>query len=295
MTPANRWAKDIVFWKTDQTLYLSVVFTWLLPKAQAIAEAHKGRVIAGGPAVKLMGAPWADETQDTTAYDVLSAHNPFATFTTRGCIRKCRFCAVPKIEGNLMELDDWKPAPIVCDNNLLASSDSHLEKVINSLRPFPCVDFNQGLDARLFNSEHARLISRVLRKPKIRFSFDHADQEPIVSTAIDRARRAGLKDIGVYVLVGFDDAPEEALYKLETVKKWGIRPNPMRYQPLDSKEKNNYVRPPWTANELRRVTRYYSNLRYFEHISYENYRGGQPGQTDLWNCQTRGGSHGAGI
>jgi len=252
-------------------LYLSVPFTWLLPEAEALALQHKGKVIAGGPAVALMGAPWADETPVECPFDVLGMHNPCATFTTRGCPNRCAFCAVPRIEGEFRELPSWKPAPLVCDNNLLAASKRHFRRVIKSLTTFPEVDFNQGLDARLFTCWHADQIAR-LRRAKVRFSLDHVGMIGVVDDAIATARVAGLKHFGVYVLTGFQDTPEDAFMRLEHVRSLGIRPNPMRYQPLDTLERDSYVAPGWTDFELKRMTRYYSRLRWLEHIPYADYQ-----------------------
>lgn len=278
----NQWRKGIVGWRCSRTLYLSVPFTWLLDDAAALARHHKtkgGKVIAGGPAVALCGAPWASETPANTPFDVLAMHNPCATFTTRGCPNKCRFCAVPKIEGDFVEMDTWKPAPIVCDNNLLAASKRHFSKVINSLKCFPLVDFNQGLDARLFTSWHAGCLA-ALNKVIVRFAFDHIDCEFAVADAIGAARRAGLTDFRVYVLVGYDDTPEDALYRLEKVREWGAMPLPMRFQPLDAREKNEYVDPNWTEYELSKMCRYFFRLNHLGHIPYEQYVHG--GETPLF-------------
>ena len=97
-----QWSKGIASWKVGNTLYLSVPFTWLMLEAHGMATEHKGKVIAGGPAVKLIGAEWA-KTPETCSYNTLAFHNPCATFTTRGCPNKCKFCAVPKIEGDFKE------------------------------------------------------------------------------------------------------------------------------------------------------------------------------------------------
>lgn len=266
----NRWRKGIVCWKCGTTLYLSVPFTWLLKEAESLAKAHKGPVIAGGPAVKLVGAPWATETADSCPFDVLAMHNPCATFTTRGCPNRCAFCAVPRIEGDFRELPTWKPAPLICDNNLLACSPNHFRTVIESLRPFPACDFNQGLDARLFTSWHAEQI-RSLRSPKVRFAFDHLNGETALVDAVNVCRATGLRSLGVYVLIGFGDTPDTALYRLRFVQGLGIRPNPMRYQPLDATGKNSFVAPGWSETELRRMTRYFSRLRWLEHIPYEEF------------------------
>ena len=265
------WSKSIVQWTLDGVLYLSVPFTWLLGEAEAIASTHKGKVIAGGPAVMLMGATWANETPASTPFDVLAMHNPLATYTTRGCPNKCRFCAVPIIDGPFIEWEHWRHAPIVCDNNLLAASRFHFEKVVDSLRPFPMCDL-QGLEAKRLTGWHLDLL-RSLSKPLLRFGFDHTSMESPVADAVARCTRAGFKgkDIRVYVLIGFDDTPDEARYRLELVRSWDALPFPQRYQPLDATEKDRYVAPGWTDAELRRMQRYYSRLIHLGHIPYDDY------------------------
>lgn len=267
----NTWRKGIASWKCGGALYLSVPFTWLLSEARELARQHKGKVIAGGPAVALLGAPWADETPAECPFDTLAMHNPCATFTTRGCPNRCPFCAVPRIEGEFRELPSWKPAPLVCDNNLLTASKRHFRRVINSLMAFREVDFNQGLDARRFTRWHADQIAR-LRRAKVRFSLDHVGMIGVVDDAVATARAAGLKNFGVYVLIGFQDTAADALTRLEHVRSLGIRPNPMRYQPLDTPARDSYVAPGWTDFELRRTTRYYSRLRWLDHIPFEDYQ-----------------------
>ena len=267
----NTWAKDIVRWCCGKTLYISVPFTWLLAEAEAMAAIHKGPVIAGGPAVNLVGAPWADEAPGSCPFDVLAMHNPCATFTTRGCPNSCEFCAVPKLEGDFRELATWKPAPVICDNNLTEASQAHFARVIETSLQFPHVDFNQGLDARKFTRWHADQIAR-LASAKVRFAFDHVNAESSVRAAIDTAREAGLRDFGVYVLIGFHDTPEDARYRLDTVMSWKVWPNPMRFQPLNATEKNSYVEASWTESELRRMMKYYSRQRWLKGVPYDQYR-----------------------
>jgi hypothetical protein len=183
----------------------------------------------------------------------------------------------------LKELQNWEPRPVVCDNNLLASSRTHFDKVIDSLKRFDRVDFNQGLDASLFTSYHAGRIAE-LKGCKVRFSLDDTDDRADVAAAIDTAINAGLKDIGIYVLIGFDDTPEEAQSNLEWVRQRGIRPNPMRFQPLDgdcSLIKDSYVAPGWTKDQLRNIVRYYSRLRFLEHIPFGDYHYGADEQERL--------------
>ncbi len=268
-----QWRKDIAQWKIGDTLYLSVVFTWDLPRAKELAKSHKGRVCAGGPAVSLI-PEYLDGVAEIGGDPIvrpLDMHNPLATFTTRGCVNKCQFCAVPKIEGDLVELTDWPIRPVVCDNNLLAASRKHFDRVIDRLKALPFVDFNQGLESRKFTPYMASRIAE-LRHAKVRFAFDDVNDEAPVVDAIKTAREHGLRDFGVYVLVGYNDTPNSALYRLEKVREWGVRPNPMRYQPFNAFTKNSFVASGWTEYELLRMMKYYSRLRYLDNIPYNEFR-----------------------
>jgi len=204
--------------------------------------------------------------------EALQHHNPQATFTSRGCIRNCPFCAVPRIEGQLRELDDWPVKPIVCDNNLLACSRRHFDTVIDKLKPLPGVDFNQGLDARLLTQYHADRLAEL--DCMTRLAFDHVNDEETLQAAYEKLRRAKIpkKRIRIYVLIGYHDTPEDALYRLQVVAKLGIDPNPMRYNPLDTMRRDSYVGPGWTDRELARYVRYWANLRWFRAVPFENFR-----------------------
>ena len=259
----NQWRKGIAQWSVGKTLYISVPFTWNLEEAQRIAdEWARGPVHIGGPAI---GIPSKCE-----GFEPIMFHNPCATFTTRGCVNNCPFCAVPKLEGDLREIPDFRPAPMICDNNLLAASKAHIRRVVDKLKVFPYVDFNQGLEAKRFTPEIADMLGEL--KCKMRFAFDDWSSESAVKDAIDLCRERVTKDIGVYCLIGFNDTPEDARARLEMVRSWGIFPNPMRYQPLDAHAKNCYVAPGWTERELKKMTRYYSRLTQFNGIPYEQYQ-----------------------
>lgn len=258
----NQWRKGIASWKVGRLLYISVPFTWLMEDAERLADEHGDAYLIGGPGTM--------QPSFCEGFDPILFHNPCATFTTRGCPNQCSFCAVPKIEGEFKQLAAWRPAPVICDNNLLACTMAHFSRVIESLKHFPACDFNQGLDSWLFKRKHADMIA-TLKHPMIRFAFDHINQETNVHDAIRTARDAGLKDIGVYVLIGYKDTPDDAKYRLEKVREWGIRPNPMRFQPLDALDKNDYVAENWTEKELRKMVKYYSRLRWFEHIPYQDF------------------------
>ena len=266
------WKKDIVEWTVKDKHYMSIVFTWQLPLAREKAILSKKKVIAGGPAVKLMPHMMEDvaKIEDSTIYPVLAFHNPMATFTSRGCGNGCGFCAVPKIEGPFIELKEYAALPLICDNNLPQATLKHFDGVIDRVKIYPVVDFNQGLEAVRFTEHHARKIAEI-KHPKIRFALDHVNEEGKVIDAIKLAQKYGIKDIGCYVLFNHNDTLDDALYRLELLRKYNVLPNPMRFQPLDTLVKNSYIDKNWNELDLKRVGRYYSKLNFLGHVPFDDY------------------------
>ena len=271
----SEWTKRIVHWEDNQNHYYSIVFTWDLYRwSREVQPELDGKgIVVGGPAVRLMPhlvPAWVQIGADRPA---LPRHNPMATKTSTGCIRRCEFCAVPKTEGGLRESSHWAVKPLLIDNNLLACSNTHFNRVIESLKPLDWVDFNGGLDARLLTQHHADRIAE-LKRPLIHMGFDHIAMESVFVDAVVKLRRAGISKrvITAYVLIGYNDTPEEALHRLKVVRSLGIEPFPQRFQPLHTRVKNEYVAPNWTNEELDRFVSYFSNLRFTRAVPFDEYR-----------------------
>jgi hypothetical protein len=272
------WSGGLIDWIEGDTAYVSCVFSWQLNKAymRAIYLQSSGyHVKVGGPAIT--NNPFMFTSFDLTGSpDALERHNPNATFTSRGCIRNCSFCAVPKIEGKLVELSDWKVKPIICDNNLLACSDAHFDKVIDGLleNKITGIDFNQGLDARLLTDHHANRFAELPNDTILRLAWDNIKTEKKFMDAHNLLTEHGIRkrQIYVYVLIGYKDTPEDAKYRLETVRETGSLPNPMRYQPLNAKRKNEYVEEGWTNELLISYARYYFRLNWMGGFKFDEYR-----------------------
>lgn len=204
-------------------------------------------------------------------YSIYGVTDTAIGFTTRGCVRNCPFCIVPKKEGRLRVVGDlhsfWRPPMkkvILLDNNLTAAPMEHFRLVLNqiienNLQP----DFSQGLDIRLLNEEHAHLLSRVRvgRSGHIRFAWDNVrDEEAVRKGVALLAKHMPLRRIMFYVLIGFDSAPEEDLYRVEVLRSLGVGPFVMPYNKRDPYQ--------------RQFARYVNRKEIFMSATWEEYRKG---------------------
>lgn len=269
------WIKAPAHWEDEKNHYISFVFSWdLWEWSQSAQPLLNGKqIVIGGPAV-ILNPEWVPSWVKI-GEPILNAfkyHYITVTRTTTGCIRKCRFCAVPKIEGDFKELKEWVSGTVLIDNNLLASSKKHFNKVIDYLKKLKWNDFSQGLDVRLLRQWHVDRIAE-LKHPVIRFAWDNIKYEYQFFEACDMIEKVGIPKsrINAYVLIGFNDTPDDALYRLQKVYEKGYITFPMRYQSLHSKQRNDYVSENWTHDELIRYMKYWSNYRFFSGIPFEDF------------------------
>ena len=184
-------------------------------------------------------------------------------FGTRGCIRKCAFCAVPKLEGKV-----WGPAQSITDlvkpghrevtlwdNNVLGVPN--WRDIVDELRELEVkVDFNQGLDARLIDQGVADKL-RQLRIEPVRMAYDIPSERNALMRAIPALESAGFnrRRMHVYTLYNFMDSPDDFLSRVIDLLDWGVVSYPMRYEPLNSLVKNKYISPHWTPERLEMVAK----------------------------------------
>ena len=170
-------------------------------------------------------------------------------FTSRGCIRNCKFCIVPEKEGFIRDnapisefLHPDHKKVILLDNNFQASpkwKDNIKFIQDNDLR----VNFNQGLDIRLLNEEFAEALTSIksynwtFKRKGLYFAFDDLRYEKQVWAGIDLLERIGinLKDVLFYVLIGFNTTEEEDLYRIKSLYERGVHPYVMPYNQHKSK------------------------------------------------------------
>ena len=223
--------------KVDE-VHISCVFTWHRTEAERLARAWANvgyRVRVGGPAYD---APAGDFEPG------MYVKRGF-TITSRGCIRACPFCFVPRREGRLALLP-IRPGWDVLDNNLLACPRPHVEAVLDMLEEQPrAARFTGGIDARLCQPWFAERLGR-MRVQILYTAFDQPGQRPHVERAVRMLRDAGLtqRQVGCYVLVGYaGDTLEQARERLEWVFQAGGMPFAMYFRPGD--DRRFKIPPTW--------------------------------------------------
>lgn len=187
-----------------------------------------GGVVKGGTGYDIEGK-LPEEMEyvqpDYSIYPQIDGRTSYG-FLTRGCVRKCPWCVVPRKEGKVrayMDIDDialhgQRPNVILMDNNILAAGEygiSQLEKIIS--RGYR-VDFNQGLDARLVTDDIAKLLAQVRWLRYIRFGCDTKQQIDDCKKAMRLIDSYGFK--GNYFLYCIIQELEESYERISEWKKY---------------------------------------------------------------------------
>tara|TARA_R100000808_G_C2110417_1_gene124684 strand:- start:8 stop:985 length:978 start_codon:yes stop_codon:yes gene_type:complete len=263
-------------------IYASAIFSWDLPYLREVSQESEfwdKPLVIGGPAVTHNSTKLQSLTNATIKFEHEAEHvdgNFPMGWTSRGCIRSCPWCIVPSIEGNFMnEYENVAYAPLILDNNFLACSDLHIEKVLK-LYSGKKVDWNQGLDARLYSPEFRNLVSKYKVRPIVwRFAYDSGGVGRYVQRAIEDLSIAGVSynRIRVYLLFNYNESLDEARHRAEEIIAWGASPWPMSYKPLDWEKRGPYISPhsSWDKREITNFRRFYSRGQLWKSMNYEDY------------------------
>jgi hypothetical protein len=220
-------------------------------------------------------------------YQILSnvdyEYGPGDSYFTRvsiGCIRKCKFCAVPTLEPNFGFLQNIKDQVeeikskygekkdlVVLDNNILALSniceviqeikDLGFKRNAKFERKLRFVDFNQGIDARLITPNIAKELGKINIRP-IRLAFDNMAIEDHYRKAIKLLSDQGYKYFTTYVMYNYQDTPRQFYDRLriniDLSNKYSIRLTgfPMRFVPIHSVQRH-YISKYWNWKFLRGI------------------------------------------
>lgn len=192
-------------------------------------------------------------------------------FTTRGCVRKCEFCIVPKKEGlihdiPLCELNQKGKYIKILDNNFFASCT--WKKRLDQLKKFnQPLEFNAGIDLRLLTEEQCLELQKCKIK-SIHCAWDnYKDKEVILPKLEMLSKYIKPYKILCYVLVGFENKEivETDIERVNTIWSLGVYPFVMGYINFDD--------PKWEkSRSVKDFSRWCNNRFIFKTCSWEEYK-----------------------
>ena len=235
----------------------------------------------------LTSTPIEDLIPDYSILDQIEYKYPvsdaYFTYGSRGCIRKCSFCGVPKLEGGQRDTESIsavngverlygaKKDLTLMDNNVVASDK--FRDIIAEIRDLGFtpgaklkrgrgsvqrrVDFNQGVDARILCKDkmYLRELSTICLRP-LRIAFDHLGLKAPYEQAVRYATEFGLTELSNYMLYNFHDSPSDLFERMRLnvtlneelgIRIWSF---PMRFQPTDLPSRS-HIGEKWSRYQLR--------------------------------------------
>lgn len=263
-TPFNQYDK----------VYMSKVFTFTSDYNYVINNADE--IEKGGTGYKMYDKTLPTEIDrlqpDYSIYRHIVDDKSAFGFLTRGCIRSCKWCIVPKKEGKIRPYMDIEEIAIegrnkitLMDNNVL-SIDYGKEQIEKIIKLGISVDFNQDLDCRLVDDETAKMLSQVKWLKYVRFACDTSAQLPYLFNACDLLKKHGYKrDVFMNVLLT-DDIKEclNRINKIKAYKHLRLRPFAQPYIDFDGKRN-----PPQWQKDMAR----WCNLKQiFDKVDFIDYQ-----------------------
>lgn len=208
--------RDMVEWWNPlmnyDHIYASKVFTFTDDNAYLPLDTIKGGT---GYGIYNDLAPEVDDCFPD--YSIYPNCNYAIGFLTRGCIRNCPWCVVPRKEGKIRPYRDWHDVQrdgiqdvVLMDNNILAC-DYGIEQLKSMINQPIKIDLNQGMDARLITPDVAEILARVKWIRFLRMSCDTDSMLDVVLNAIRFLEARGVKPyrIFVYLLVQDVESAEQ--------------------------------------------------------------------------------------
>lgn len=122
------------------------------------------------------------------------------------------------------------------------------------------IDFNQGVDARLFTDEIVSLLAQVPIRP-LRIAFDDIKTEEAYTKALKMSVKHGIKDFSNYLLYNFKEQPIDLYHRMRInvdlceELNVSIYSFPMKYHPIRDEHSHDrdYIGKHWNRKYIRAV------------------------------------------
>lgn len=176
-------------------------------------------------------------------------------FTSRGCVRNCGFCFVPKKEGafhhvaEIKDLINPKSNILILHDNNITADPNCIDKLHEIRDRKLIVDINQGCDVRLVNDDIAKALGEVKHLRSLHYAWDLMGFEKQVIE--------GIKTLSKYIkpyrhmcfmLVGFNTTFEEDVYRFRKLREMKVDPFVMVYNQKDDKKLKHFAR--WVNSRI---------------------------------------------
>ena len=243
------WYQPLFTTEPLDIVYMSKVFTFT-PDYPYVINAKK--IVGGGTGYKNYTDLPAEIEYTFPDYSLYPNVDYAVGFLTRGCVRKCPWCVVPKKEGWIHAVNTWQNIKrpdsrdiVFLDNNVLASEHG-IAQMQDMIGKNVRIDFNQAMDARLVTREIAEIISKLKWIKYIRFAADTWNMLPVVEQAVSYLKEYGVKPYRVFVYALIQDV-EEAHKRICELDKMGVMPFAQPYRDFNGGE---------PTDEQRRLARW---------------------------------------
>jgi len=267
--------------EVDHT-YCSTLFTWNKPKAAALQSMF--------PSIEFGGTGWSldtclpDEIEAMKPdYDLYTVNdiaprirgimtrkkrlekataivNAGVGFLSRGCLRSCSWCVVPRKKGegkwhqvaNISDLINLRSNNlIILDNNFTAGE--HVLEQLKEIRERGLViDISQGIDIRTMTDDIALGLSLIKHMRSVHFAFDSAADETMVVRGIRTLSRfiKPYRQMS-FCLVGFNSSFEEDMHRFRVLTDLGVAPFVMVWNKIPDVRLKHFAR--WVNARIYKV------------------------------------------
>jgi hypothetical protein len=245
--------------KQYEKVFASTIFTRSKDKCQELIQKYEDKIDIGGTGWDINKVLPEEIEYSKPDYDLYSAEeiasrmkgimtkqrklekateivNAGMGFTSRGCVRECGFCFVPKKEGkfhSVAEIKDIinpKSNIIILHDNNITADPCCIDKLHEIRDRKLIVDINQGCDIRLMNDYIAQAMGQVKHLRSLHYAWDLMGFENQVMEGIETLSKyiKPYKHM-CFVLVGFNTTFEEDMYRFRRLRELGVDPFVMIY------------------------------------------------------------------
>lgn len=279
-------------WANPDKVYISCVFFQNREASIKLASRLDCETVIGGSGYDISKRLLPEIEHIMPDYDLYGVDFSMG-YSSRGCIRNCKFCIVREKEGYIHDhapitefLNPEHEKLILLDSNFSASPRRFENLEFIQKRNLK-VNFNEGLDVRILTREFAEALTQTkyyswrFNRRALHLAFDTMGVEPHVRRGLEMLESMGIpmSHLTIYVLVGFDTTLEQDLYRIRVIhEEYGALPFIQVYNKRQDKP------------ELLKLARWV-NRRYYRFIPWEKFKYKKPPKNE-WTSYNYGDAAG---